>query len=193
MHFKLSKFAMIAKDLNEESAMRKMDATKLEEELDQVKEERDGLALEVERLRAETYQHEVQRIEHQMLKGALTAYETDCLCQANEAILKRDNVIMELSSGLERALEAIESVRAKQQQRRQIIFPARMSHPMPSHPEETITLKENLQQAQAEAASAKMKLEQSQQDAEAIILAYKSRVEELERQSAESSAARDSR
>jgi DNA-directed RNA polymerase subunit L len=184
---------MIAKDLNEESAMRKMDATKLEEELDQVKEERDGLALEVERLRAAAYQHEVQRIEHQMLKGALTEYETDCLCQAKEAILKRDNVIIELSSELERALEAIESGRAKQQQRRQIIFPARMSHPMPSHPQETITLKENLQQAKAEAASAKMKLEQSQQEAEAIILAYKSRVEELEGQIAESSAAMDSR
>lgn len=199
MHYKLSKFATIAKDLNEESALRKQEALKLEDDLMDVKAERDLLALEVSQLRATTAQHEVERIDHRALKDTVKKYEEEGLERARETIDQRDDIIRDLAGKLERALGMVEIERMKQRQRRQIIFPVRASHPLPSGLHSIIdgsvtsltslattgttepSFDEQLRLAKEQAHAAQMKFELSQADAVRTAAAFRQRVEHLER------------
>jgi hypothetical protein len=193
MLYKLSKFATIAKDLNEESAMRKQEALKLEDDLMDVKAERDSMALELDQLRAAAVQHEVERMEHEALKEMLRNYEMKGLGRAKETVDQRDSTILDLASKLERAMGMVEIERMKQRQRRQIIFPSRASHPGPSasHPmpetagdteiPTTLSLDEQLRLAKEQAHIAQIKFELSQADAARTAAAFQSRVDHLER------------
>lgn len=124
MHFKLSKFSNLCRDLNEESATRKNESTTLREELQLVKAERDEMAEELVRLRSQVQSFEQEKEEHRKLKEQLAQYERDGITSANEAIQIRDQAILDIATKLEQALDQLEIERA-QRQRRQIIFPAR--------------------------------------------------------------------
>lgn len=193
MHCKLSKFATLAKDLNEESAMRKQEALKLEDDLMDVKAERDAMALELNQLRAASSQHQVERMEHEALKEIVRNYEKQGLGRAKETVDLRDSTIVDFTSKLERAMGMIEIERMKQRQRRQIIFPSRASQPGPSalHPmpedsgagevPTTLSLDEQLRLAKEQAHTAQMKFELSQADLQRTAAAFRSRVDHLER------------
>jgi hypothetical protein len=124
IHFKLSKFANLCKDLNEESADRNEEAVALKDELEAVKTERDTMAEELSLLRAQVRGQQTQRAEYAEMKKKLTEYENRGLDRADDAIRSRDRMISDLSSKLEQSLDLMELEREQQRQRRQIIFPA---------------------------------------------------------------------
>lgn len=125
MHLKLSKFAMMCKDLNEESAKRKEDAVAVLEEMSVVKTERDALASEIQGLRAKVVALEKESEENCHLREMLGSRDNDTLDRADDAISKRDAIIDDLSARLECTLDTLEMERWQHRQRRQIIFPVR--------------------------------------------------------------------
>jgi len=194
MQFKLSKFATIAKELNEESALRKHEAIKLEDELATVKAERDTLAQEVEQLRASVAQHSILKDEHQALVHVVTQYETQGLLHAKATTDQKDIVIRDLANRLERTMDALERERSKQHQqhRRQIIFPTRASHPIPMQMQGSTTtdamMQEEVRLAKAEARMAHEQLTHAQAGLARMEAAYRARTEQLELQLAKRNA-----
>lgn len=186
MYSKLSKFASIAKDLDEQSRLRNKEEIKTDEELRQVKAERDALAMEVEKLRAALAHHDMERKEHQMIKETVAKYESEGLQRAREAIAQRDSVIRDLTSRLRKALETIDLERRKQAQRRQIIFPQRGSLPTPSSfapgwsGNVEVLPRGDLEQANERARVAEIRLENAQAVAARSDAAYRARIAELE-------------
>ena len=186
MYSKLSKFAAIAKDLDEQSRLRSKEEIKTNEELRHLKAERDSLAMEVEKFRASLAHHDMERKEHQMIKETVAKYESEGLQRAKEAIAQRDLVIRDLTSRLRKALETLDLERRKQSQRRQIIFPQRGSLPAPSSfasassSNEEFLLKGELDQAKERARVAELRLENAQAVAARSDAAYRARIAELE-------------
>jgi septation ring formation regulator EzrA len=113
----------LCKDLNEESAHRNEEAIALREDLKFVKTERDAMAEEISRLRAQMQFQEKERAEYAETKKKLIEYESRGLDRANDAIQSRDRIISDLSSKLEQSLDLLEVERAHQRHRRQVIFP----------------------------------------------------------------------
>lgn len=128
MHLKLSKFAMMCKDLNEESAKRKEDAMSLLAELEDVKTERNALASEIQTLRAQVELHSKEESENANLREMVQRLDNEALDRVDDAVGQRDAIIKELSSRLERTLDTLEIERQQQRQRRQIIFPVSRQH-----------------------------------------------------------------
>ncbi|EEC48647.1 predicted protein [Phaeodactylum tricornutum CCAP 1055/1] len=124
MQLKLSKFSGLCKHLNEESAVRNVESASLREELASVKAERNVLAEEVLRLRAQAECYEKQKLEDEVTRAKLLDYEQRGLERSENEIRSRDQVIYELTSRLESTLDQLESERQQQRNRRQIIFPA---------------------------------------------------------------------
>jgi septation ring formation regulator EzrA len=110
-------------DLNEESAHRNDEAIALREDLKFVKMERDAMAEEISRLRAEVQCQEKERAEYAETKKKLIEYEIRGLDRTDDAIQSRDRIISDLSSKLEESLDLLEVERAQQRHRRHIIFP----------------------------------------------------------------------
>jgi hypothetical protein len=115
----------LCKELDEEAALRNDEAIALHDQLDVVKEERDGLATEVEQLRARVAFLERKEKEQAMSAIMLHKYEEHGLDQTGKAIAMRDTIINDLVGRLERALDLVQLEREQQRQRRQIIFPSR--------------------------------------------------------------------
>jgi hypothetical protein len=122
MHFKLTKFANLCKDLNEESAVRNSEAVSLKQELRCAKEERDSMAEELAILRAQARLYEKQQEDAERMKQRLATLEANALAQQSEAVQSRDKVIADLTSKLERVLSELEATRQQSTQRR-VIFP----------------------------------------------------------------------
>lgn len=188
MHAKLSTFANIAKDLNEESAFRKREAIQLEDELMSVRSERDTLALQVEQLQTATAQYKLEQVEHAALKERMKAYELEGLGRSKETTDQRDEMIRTLAVKLESTLEALDMERKNQRQRRQIIFPPRgggASHPIPMQPPpppDVSQLSHELTLARKEAQMSDMRLAHAQSESARTEAAYRAKIETLERQ-----------
>lgn len=98
-------------------------AIALQQELREIKAERDAMAKEENRLRARVQELERYEAECKELKRRLLEYEEQGLRHAEAAIQSRDQMIHDLSTKLEVALDHLEMEKA-QRHRRQIIFPA---------------------------------------------------------------------
>jgi hypothetical protein len=112
----------LCKDLNEESVVRNETALTLQQELNELKDERDALAEDATRLRERVAQLERYELECERMRKLLYQREADEMIKAEDALQSRDQTIRDLSGKLESALEELEMERA-QRQRRQIIFP----------------------------------------------------------------------
>lgn len=123
MHQKLDKVSNLSRSLNTESSLRVAEARDLRSELEGVKSERDLMAGELEQLKATLQVYEKEREEHHLVQQRMTAYETEGLRQAEQAIAMRDGMIAKLSTRLATALDTLSLEREQQKQRRQIIFP----------------------------------------------------------------------
>jgi hypothetical protein len=104
----------LCKDLNEESAYRNEEAIALREDLKSVKTERDAIAEELSRLRAQAQFQESERAEYIEMKKKLREYENRGLDRADDAIQSRDRIISDLSSKVEQSLDLLELERAQQ-------------------------------------------------------------------------------
>lgn len=183
MQNKLSRFATIAKELNEQSSLRYLEVIKLDQELLKVKAERDSLVIEVQQLRAAVAHHNVERKEHQLLKEILVKYEIEGLEQAKDIIAQRDGVIRDLTCRLEKAMETIDLERRTQRQRRQIIFPARAAPVVYASSlghAEFVPSTEEFAQAREQARSAEIRLENALGEAARSEAAYRARIAILE-------------
>ncbi|GKZ01104.1 hypothetical protein MPSEU_001062000 [Mayamaea pseudoterrestris] len=122
MHFKLSKFANLCKDLNEESAARKSEALSLKKELHTVTEERNAMSEDLFRLRAVEQLYVQQQLELEEMRKRVVAYESTAMTEHARAIQSRDKTIDDLTCKLDRVLSELESSRLQATQRR-VIFP----------------------------------------------------------------------
>lgn len=122
MHFKLTKFANLCKDLNEEAALRNSEAMSLRKELQHVKGERDALAEELALLRAQMEIYEKEQVKLKQATHRLALYEYRDVFESGQAIQSRDATIVDLTGKLDRALTELEATRLHAAQRR-IIFP----------------------------------------------------------------------
>jgi hypothetical protein len=166
----------LCKDLDEEAALRNEEAIALHHQVDVVKDERDGLATEVEQLRARVAFLERKEKEQAMSEIMLHKYEEHGLDKTGKAIVMRDTIINDLAGRLERALDLVQLEREQQRQRRQIIFPSRTANPDGHELEgELRTTKEALRATQ-------QAMESMKHDAEKKEVAWKLRIEHLERQ-----------
>jgi hypothetical protein len=100
MHLKLSKLAMMCKDLNDESAKRKEQVDNVKQDLDYVREERNEISSELEILRARVQLYEKQEAENAEIRRLLQENQNETLAMADLAISERDAVIKDLTSKL---------------------------------------------------------------------------------------------
>jgi hypothetical protein len=110
-------------NLNNESSQRVEESHALKKELESIRLERDQMASELVPLRKEVQDFVKEREEHRLVKERLLLCENEGLRQAEEAIVRRDDMIALLSTRLETALGTLAVEREQQRQRRQIIFP----------------------------------------------------------------------
>ena len=185
MNLKLSKFAMMCNDLNEESEIRRNEALRLEADLKKVTEERDSLTTENLKLRTEVEQSLKLGEESRELQERMVRSENNSLEQTADAITLRDEVIVDLSSKLRQALERLEDERAQVRQRRQIIFPTArtIQHNHQAEGANKIAaLNDELKRAKEEARRQELVTEQVKADAAKKEVAWMVRLENLERQ-----------
>lgn len=185
MNLKLSKFAMMCNDLNEESEIRRNEALRLEADLKKMTEERDSLTTENLKLRTEVEQSLKLGEESRELQERMVRSENNSLEQTADAITLRDEVIVDLSSKLRQALERLEDERAQVRQRRQIIFPTArtIQHNHQAEGANKIAaLNDELKRAKEEARRQELVTEQVKADAAKKEVAWMVRLENLERQ-----------
>ena len=108
MHLKLSKFSLICKDLNEDSAVVKEDLSNTRAELYSMKDSRNLLATQVENVNSVMVELEALRKENQELKNCIDKNENASLIEASKALEERDKMILELNQQLERATSLLE-------------------------------------------------------------------------------------
>jgi len=123
MHLKLSKFALLCKELNEEATLRKEDLTTLSTNLNEVQHERDAYATENETLKTKLNHSEEIQSQNALLRKALEGKDEEMFHRANNAIQKRDKIVLLLSERLQQTMDALEIAHTNIRQRRQIIFP----------------------------------------------------------------------
>lgn len=119
MHLKLSKMSMMCKDLNDESAKRKEEATNIQATLAKVRADRNALESEVESLRARIALYEKEDVENDRVSQALGDKETTELDRMDTAIEDRDGALTNMSSQLDRALTSLEAERKEQMESQQ--------------------------------------------------------------------------
>lgn len=107
MHMKLSKLAMMCKDLNDESASRKEQVELARNDRDVMRQERNAMTSELELLRTRVQMYEKQEIEHAELRRIVREKQYETLAIADKAISQRDNMIEQLTSRLNEALQLI--------------------------------------------------------------------------------------
>eukprot|EP00815_Leptocylindrus_aporus_P011051 CAMPEP_0116056418 /NCGR_PEP_ID=MMETSP0322-20121206/4010_1 /TAXON_ID=163516 /ORGANISM="Leptocylindrus danicus var. apora, Strain B651" /LENGTH=613 /DNA_ID=CAMNT_0003540247 /DNA_START=626 /DNA_END=2470 /DNA_ORIENTATION=- len=111
MHLKLSKFSLMCKDLNEESAVVKEDLSNTRAELFSAKSERDYLATKVESMQAEIKQYEFVAEENLALRKKIEELEKPVIELGKES-REKDLIISELASKLSAATGLIEHMTA---------------------------------------------------------------------------------
>lgn len=179
VQIKHAKMSMICKTLNDESSIRKQEAISLQEEVRDLKIERDELATQVHRLKAEASIHKQEQQEHGLLRERMTSYENHSLERADKAIRERDHVIEDLTMKLERTLETLGKEREQQRQRRQIIFPGSKSVE-DSSATGIAALQEELKKAREAAKSSEALLEATRREAAKREMELTVRCEQLE-------------
>jgi hypothetical protein len=107
MHMKLSKLAMMCKDLNDESASRKEQVELARNDRDVMRQERNAMTSELELLRTRVQMYEKQEIEHVELRRIVREKQYETLAIADKAISQRDIMIEQLTSRLNEALQVI--------------------------------------------------------------------------------------
>lgn len=175
---KLQKYAGLCKDLNEEAMLRNNEVISLHKEMDLLRSERDQLAGELEAARATILEYEKDALERKKIDAKIQHYESKGLDEAEVAIKRRDAIIVDLSTRLEKALDLMELEREQQRQRRQIIFPtqrASVSGEQHDVATELKMTKDTLSDVQAELHA--LQLNSKKREAE-----WLSRIEALERQ-----------
>lgn len=124
MHLKLEKFAMMAKNLNEEAAKRSNEVKETQAALEKVTSERNALVSQVEMLKARVKLYEDESIDYENMRKEWENVELQTLIDMERVRKDQDAIIRDLSLRLDLAIKAIESDRRQhQQQRRQIMFP----------------------------------------------------------------------
>jgi hypothetical protein len=108
MHMKLSKLAMMCKDLNDESASRKEQVELARNDRDAMRQERNAMTSELELLRTRVQMYEKQEIEHAELRQIVREKQFETLVIADQAISQRDSMIEQLTSRLNEALKIID-------------------------------------------------------------------------------------
>ena len=116
MHLKLSKMSMMCKDLNDESAKRKEEATNIQATLAKVRADRNALESEVESLKARIALYEKEDVENDRVSQALDGKEMAELDRMGSAIEDRDGALTNMSSQLDRALTSLEAERKEQKE-----------------------------------------------------------------------------
>ena len=124
MHLKLEKFAMMAKNLNEEAAKRNIEVKETKATLEKVTSERNGLISQVEMLKARVALYEEESVDYEKMRKEWENVELQTLAEMENTRKNQDDMIRDLSMRLDLAVKTIEAERRQQQQRRQIIFPA---------------------------------------------------------------------
>jgi len=117
MHLKLSKLAMMCKDLNDESAKRKEQVDTARQDLGDATEERNSKSSELDILRARVALYEKQEAENVEIRRLLRENDNETLSMADQAISERDTIIEDLTARLEQSLDSLDS--AGRQQRRE--------------------------------------------------------------------------
>lgn len=107
MHLKLSKLAMMCKDLNDESAKRKEQADVAKQDLETVREERNALSSELEILKARIALYEKQEAENVHIRQLLRENQNETISMADQAIAERDAIIEDLTLQLEQSLDLL--------------------------------------------------------------------------------------
>ena len=128
MHLKLEKFAMMAKNLNEEAATRNNEVKETKAVLEKVTSERNGLISQLEMLKARVALYEEETVDYEKMREEWENVELQTLTDMENVRKKQDGIIRDLSMRLDLAVKTIETERRQQQQRRQIIFPASRQH-----------------------------------------------------------------
>jgi len=124
MHLKLEKFAMMAKNLNEEAAKRSNEVKETQAALEKVTSERNALVSQVEMLKARVKLYEDESIDYEKMRKEWENVELQTLIDMERVRKDQDAIIRDLSLRLDLAIKTIESDRRQQQQqRRQIMFP----------------------------------------------------------------------
>ena len=118
MHLKLSKLAMMCKDLNDESAKRKELVEVAKEDLSDVREERNTLSSELDILRARVALYEKQELENVEIRRLLCENENETLSIADQAILERDAMIEDLTTRLTKSMDLLDTVKAQNLQQK---------------------------------------------------------------------------
>ena len=118
MHLKLSKLAMMCKDLNDESAKRKELVEVAKEDLSDVREERNTLSSELDILRARVALYEKQELENVEIRRLLHEYENETLSIADQAILERDAIIEDLTKRLTKSMDLLDTEKAQNLQQK---------------------------------------------------------------------------
>ncbi len=111
MHLKLSKLAMMCKDLNDESAKRKEQVNSAKGDLELVREERNALTSKLDILNARVELYEKQEAENVEIRRVLRENDNETLSMADCAIKERDEIIDDLTTRLQQALTTLEEER----------------------------------------------------------------------------------
>jgi len=118
MHLKLSKLAMMCKDLNDEYAKRKELVEVAKEDLSDGREERNTLSSELDILRARVALYEKQELENVEIRRLLHEYENETLSIADQAILDRDAIIEDLTKRLTKSMDLLDTEKAQNLQQK---------------------------------------------------------------------------
>ena len=124
MHLKLEKFALMAKNLNEEAAKRNNEVKETQASLEKVSSERNGLLTQLEMLKARVALYEEESTNHATIHKQWENDEMKALAAMEQTRKDQDAIIKDLALRLNLAMKTIETERRQHQQRRQIIFPA---------------------------------------------------------------------
>ena len=112
----------VCRDLSKEVAVQEQVMSALQEQCDATRWERDELAIENLRLKAQAATYIMQQAEYSEMKRRYLEDRQRGIQGATEAIESRDKVIDDLTSKLTLALDQLEREREQHRQRRQIIF-----------------------------------------------------------------------
>jgi len=104
IHLKLSKLAMMCKDLNDESAKRKEQVHTARGVLGTVREDNFTMASELDILRARIELYEKQEEQNIEIRKLLRDRDNETLSVADRAIKERDDIIEDLTTTLQQAL-----------------------------------------------------------------------------------------
>jgi len=163
MQLKIGKFALMCKELNEESAVRKEAIKVLQTELAAAKTERNALASELEAFKMKLKNSSANENEIEELRKTISKQDQEMMDRSDIAIKKRDIIIDELAKRLDYTVRTLEMEREQHRQRRQIIFPTtrpgdQIEPAGPSMPMKLLT--EELSQTKEDAQESKASLEE---------------------------------